>query len=91
MGKFLTIHTFPSPMTPEEGAPAAKAVKAACTTDAYWVGSWVQLNEQGKVTKMFCEWDGKDAQSVRNTLGKVPNVPTDGVWPMAKVDGETYR
>jgi len=91
MGKFLAIHTFPSPTTPEGGAPLAKAVKAASSSDAYWIGSYAQLNEQGKITKLFCEWDAKDAQSIRKALDRIPNLPTDGIWPIAKLDGETYR
>jgi len=36
--------------------PAAKSVKAYHTPDAYWVKSWLQLNEEGKITKIICEW-----------------------------------
>ena len=91
MGKFLAIHTLPSPTTTEEATPIAKAVKANCSVDAYWVGSWLQLNEQGKVTKLFCQWDAKDIESIRMILRKIPQLPTDGVYPMAKVDAEAYR
>jgi len=90
MGKFLAIHPLPS-ITIEEGTPIAKAVKANSNMDAYWVGSWAQLNEQGKITKLFCEWDAKDAESVRKVCAKVPQLPTEGVYPMAKVDAEAYR
>jgi hypothetical protein len=91
MGKFLAIHTLPSPATAEEAAPIAKAVKANCSADAYWLGSWAQLNEQGKITKLFCQWDAKDTESIRTILRKIPQLPTDGVYPMAKVDAEAYR
>ena len=91
MGKFLVSHTLPSPATMEEAGPIGKAAKAACTTDAYWITSWVGLNEQGKIVKLFCEWDAKDIESVRGALRKIPLPPADGIWSMAKVDGETYR
>jgi hypothetical protein len=58
---------------------------------SYWVGSWVQLNEQGKITKLFCQWDAKDAESIRTILRKIPRLPTDGTYRMAKVDAEAYR
>ena len=90
MGKFLAVHPLPA-LTLEEGAPIAKAVKANSNMEAYWVGSWAQLNEQGKITKLFCEWDAKDAESVRNVCAKIPQLPTEGVYPMAKVDAEAYR
>ncbi len=91
MGKFLVSHTLPSPTAFEEAGAIGKAVKAACTSDAYWIGSWAQLNEQGKILKILCEWDAKDAQSIRKIVDKIPKLPTDGIWPMAKVDGESYR
>lgn len=91
MGKFLAAHTLPSPATVEEAGVLAKQAKANLTLDAYWIGSWVQLNEQGKVTKIFCEWDAKDAESIRKVFAKVPQLPVDGIYPMMKVDAEAYR
>jgi len=38
-----------------------------------------------------CEWDAKDAESVRIILAKVPGLPVDGVYAMGKVDAEAYR
>jgi len=91
MGKFLAVHTLPSPTSTEQATPIAKAAKASSGADAYWVSSWLQLNEQGKITKILCEWDAKDAESVRNILAKIPGLPVDGVYPMGKVDAEAYR
>ena len=91
MAKFLAVHTLPSPATTEQAAPIAKAVKAGSSADGYWVGSWLQLNEQGKITKLFCEWDAKDAESIRKILAKIPQLPTAGIYPMGKVDSEAYR
>ena len=91
MGKFLVAHTLSSPATIEEAGVFAKKAKANVTLDAYWIGGSVQLNEQGKATKILCEWDAKDAESIRKVLAKVPELPVDGVYPMAKVDAESYR
>jgi hypothetical protein len=91
MGKFLAIHTLPSPTTMEDAPPIPKAVKANVSADAYWVSSWAQLNEQGKITKLFCEWDAKDIESIRKIVAKIPQLPTDEIYPMAKVDAEAYR
>jgi len=91
VGKFLAVHTLPAPMTTEQAGPIAKKAKANCTLDAYWVCSWVQLNEQGQVTKIFCEWDAKDIGSIREVFAKVPELPVDGIYPMLKVDAEAYR
>ena len=94
MGKFLAVHSLPAPATIEELAAVGKVVKADSTLDAYWVGSWCQLDEKGKVTKIFCEWDAKDAASIRKVFDAVlkkVQVPVDGIWPMAKVETEAYR
>ena len=91
MGKFLAVHTLPGPTTTDEVAPIAKAAKASSGADAYWVGSWLQMNEEGKITKILCEWDAKNAESIRTILAKIPGLPVDGVYPMGKVDAEAYR
>jgi len=91
MGKFLAVHTLPTPTRAEDAAPIAKAVKAGSTADAYWVGSWLQLNEEGKATKILCEWDARDIESIRKVFAKIPQLPVDGIYPMAKVDAESYR
>ncbi|MGD0177048.1 MAG: hypothetical protein ABSC50_09525 [Candidatus Bathyarchaeia archaeon] len=91
MGKFLVAHTLPSPATIADAGVFAKMAKANVTLDAYWIGGTIQLNEQGKATKILCEWDAKDAESIRKVLVKVPGLPVDGVYPMAKVDAESYR
>lgn len=61
-----------------------------CTADAYWVQSWSQLNEKGKIVKIFCEWNGKDLKTVKNLVEKV-GMPTEGVYSMMKVDSEGFR
>jgi hypothetical protein len=90
MPKFLVVHPLPKPVTVEEGAPVAKAAKANSTVDAYWVDSWCQLNEEGKIVKIFCQWNATNAKAVREVLKKVP-APAEGPYPMAVVDSEAYR
>lgn len=90
MPKFLAVHPMPSPMTVEEATPPGKKVKSLCTADAYWVQSWAQLDEEGKVVKITCEWNGKDKKSVEKVLEKV-EMPTEGVYPMMKIDSEDFR
>lgn len=81
-------------MTAEEGAKTFPAVgkmaRANSTRDTYWVRSWVQGNEEGKFTKLLCEWNAASAEDVRNALKNIP-VPIEGIYPMAIVDSEDYR
>ena len=90
MPKFLVVHPIPVPVTPEEAAPVAKAAKANSTVDAYWVQSWAQLNEEGKIVKIMCQWNAASAGAVVDVLKKVP-APSEGPYPMVVVDSEDYR
>ena len=50
----------------EAATPFGKSAKANHTIDAYWIGSWY-AREEGK---LYCEWDAKDAESIRQVLTK---------------------
>lgn len=90
MPKFLVVHPIPTPATTEEVTPVAKAAKANSTVEAYWVNSWTQLNEEGKIVKIFCQWNGANADAIREVLKKVP-APCEGPYPMMVVDSEDFR
>jgi len=68
MPKFLVVHTLPTPATAEEATPIGKKEKANATVDAYWVKSWCQLNEEGKIVKILCEWNAVNAEAVREVV-----------------------
>lgn len=89
MPKFMAIHTLPEPMNVDPAL--AKKVASSCTMDAYWVASQAQLNEEGKVVMLVCEWNAKDEESIQDVLDKVPELPTDGIYPMAKMDSVDFR
>ena len=92
MPKFMAIHTLKKPTARDEIVSTGKSVKAYHTPDAYWVKSWLQLNEEGEITKIICEWDGRDAQSVAKALAtSAPDLPVDGVYPMGEIHAESYR
>jgi len=84
------MHPIPTPITLQEATPVAKAAKANSTLDAYWVRSWAQMNEEGKIVKIFCEWNAANADAVLQVLKKIP-APYEGPFPMAIVDSEDYR
>ena len=90
MPKFLAIHPLPTPMTPQETTPIGKAAKAASTLDAYWVNSWAQMNEEGKIVKILCQWNSTSIGTVRDIIAKA-NIPCEGVYPMMVVDSEDFR
>jgi hypothetical protein len=67
MPKYFVIHEVGKELTEELGLPFAQAVKANHTIDAYWIKS-VYLREEGKI---YCEWDAKDVDSIRQVIAKV--------------------
>ena len=91
MPKFLAVHTLTAPTTVEDVSVLAKQVKANHTVDAYWVRSWAQSDEEGKVVKIYCQWDAADAESISKVLTKVPDLPVDGTYPMMIIHSEDFR
>ena len=91
MPKFLAVHPLSAPATIEEATPLGKKVMANCTLDAYWVYSWLQLNEEGKVVKTLCEWSAVDVEAIKKVLANIPELPTEGIYPLAKVDSDDFR
>ncbi len=89
MAKFLVVHSVGKDLTLESAKPVAKAAKTHSSADAYWIKSWYARDEG----KLYCEWDAKDAQTVRNLIKKAaPSLPVDGVYKMdLMVNGEDFR
>jgi hypothetical protein len=90
MPKFLVVHPLPAPATIAEATPVGKAAKTNSTLDAYWVNSWAQLNQEGKIVKILCQWNATNAEAIRQVLKKVP-APFEGPYPMTVVDSEDFR
>jgi len=91
MRKYVAMHTMPGPVTVEQVTPLVKKLLANEGRDVYWVGAWAQTNEEGKVLKIFCEWNAKDEKAIRAVFAKVPEFPLDSVHPMMKVDSAEFR
>ena len=92
MAKFLVVHPLGKEVTAEAAAPFAKALKANHTVDAYWIGSRY-AREEGK---LYCEFDAKDAESIRQVLAKANKIagelPTEGIYKLElMVSSEDFR
>lgn len=90
MPKFLAVHPLPTPITVQEAGAIGKAAKVNMSVDAYWINSWAQLNEEGKIVKILCQWNGTNIDAVRNVIAKA-QIPCEGVYPMMVVDSEDFR
>ena len=92
MSKFVAVHPVDPPVKMEDVGPVAKKAKAGLSTDAYWVKSWLQLNDSGEVTAIYCEWDGKDKEAVKNALDStIPELPFSELSQMAEIHSEDFR
>ena len=87
--RFIAVHPVGREMAVEAGTSMAKAIKANHTVAAYWVRS-VYLREEGK---MYCEWDAKDAESIRQVLAKAAlELPTEGIYEIdLSLNSEDFR
>jgi len=91
MPKFLAIHPFPEPATVEAVTPIGQGVKALCNADAYWVKSWAILNEKGDFKQIFCQWDAKNVDAIKAILDKIPQLATEGIYPLGILQAEDFR
>lgn len=89
MAKYLVIHNVGKDLTYELGKPFAEMVKAKHTTNAYWVKSFY-IRQEGK---FYCEWDAKDAASIREVITNVtPEFADDDIFEMElRVNSEDFR
>jgi hypothetical protein len=92
MARFLVEHPLAGPFDPEAATPMAKAVKASCSADAYWIRSSIAP----AASKMYCEWEAKDSQAVLDTLAAAeritPQLPVAGIYEIAmQISGEDFR
>lgn len=92
MAKYLVVHPVGKELTAEAATPFAKAAKANHTVDAYWTGTRY-AREEGK---LYCKWDAKDAESIRQVLAKANKVagelPTEGIYKLELVvSSEDFR
>ena len=92
MAKFLVVHPVGKEATAEAATPFVKALKANHTVDAYWIRSWY-AREEGKI---YCEFDAKNAESIRQVLDKANKIagelPVEGIYKLElMVSSEDFR
>jgi hypothetical protein len=89
VAKYMVIHNVGNELTFELAKPFAEAVKTQHTVDAYWINSFY-LREKGK---LYCEWDAKDVDSVRQVISQVaPDFAKDEIIEMEyRIDSEDFR
>jgi hypothetical protein len=91
MSKFLVVHPVGKDLTLEAAMPLGKAIKANVSADAYWIRSCYARG----AGNLYCEWDAKDAASIRDLLSKAaPGFPTSDIMQLDdafNVSSESFR
>ena len=90
--KFMVIHEAPALALKEFLAtPAGQnaltiGMRQLCTFDAYWVRAWAVPEQE----KIYCEWNAKDAESIRRVFEKAPQPAflVEAIYEMRVIDAE---
>ncbi len=86
MGKFVSIHVFPVPVTREkaqemtihgrEGAKASDKVK--------FLEVWAQIISDRRPERLYsrayCLWEAPDTESIMEVIGN--SIPVEGIYPV---------
>lgn len=94
MPKFIVVHSVPKDalkkmfeITPEQNKMIIN-LRKACNYDAYWIKTWAVLDHE----KLYCEWNAKDAESIRKIWDEnVKGIGIDSIAEMQVVEGEDFR
>ncbi len=94
MPKFIVVHSVPRDalekmfeITPEQNKMIIN-LRKSCNYDAYWIKTWAVLDHE----KLYCEWNAKDAESIRKIWdANVKGIGIDSIAEMQVVEGEDYR
>ena len=94
MPKYIVIHPIKKRSLegmlklPSEKNVVFKNLKSNCTSDADWVRSWA-VPEQEKV---YCEWDAKDPESIRNVFEKGGQAfVIEAIYEMQILEGVDFK
>ena len=93
MPKYIVIHPFKKralkgmlSLPPEKNVMLQK-LKTDCTDNADWIRSWA-VPEQDK---LYCEWDAKDPQSIRDVFEKSGGTEIEAIYEMHIIEGEDFK
>ena len=92
--KYVVIHPFKKRSLkamlnlPVEKNILLKKLKSNCTDDADWVRSWAVPEQE----KLYCEWNAKDPESIRNIFEKGGGgVEIEAIYEMQIIEGEDFK
>ena len=96
MPKYIVIHPIKKRSLegmlklPSEKNVVFKNLKSNCTSDADWVRSWAVPEQE----KLYCEWDAKDPESIRNVFEKTEGgtaIEIEAIYEMQIIEGKDFK
>lgn len=94
MPKYIVIHPYKKRSLkgmlnlPPEKNVLLKNLKSNCTDDADWVRSWAVPEQE----KLYCQWDAKDPESIRNIFEEGGGgVEIEAIYEMQILEGEDFK
>lgn len=73
-------------MPPEDNKQVIE-IRSHCSSNAYWIRSW----GVPELEKIFCEWDAKDVEAIKEVLENAEWLATEGIYEMTIAEAENYR
>ena len=96
MPKYIVIHPIKKRSLegmlklPSEKNVLLRNLKSDCTDDADWVRSWAVPEQE----KLYCEWNAKDAESIRKIFEKGEGgtgIEIEAIYEMQILEGEDFE
>ena len=94
MTKYFVIHPIKKSVInamvnlPPEKNKMFKDLKANCTDDANWLRSWAVPEQE----KLYCEWDAKDPESIREIFDKLEgDTEIEAIYELHVLEGADYK
>ena len=95
MPKYIVIHPIRKRTLegmlklPSEKNVLLRNLKSDCTDDADWVRSWAVPEQE----KLYCEWNAKDPESIREIFDKLEGseVEIEAIYEMHVLEAEDYK
>ena len=92
MPKYIVIHPMRRrtlegmlKVSPEKNV-VLKTLKSYCSDDADWIRSWAVPEQE----KLYCEWNAKDSDSIREVFDKSRAIVIEAIYEMEIIEGEDY-
>ena len=88
MPRYIVVHSTAGVTDQEEAVAGVRKLVRSLPPDAEWLNSWLALQR----TKMFCEWEAPDTDTLLAALEPVTeSTPVEAIYEVFYVDPHWYE